>query len=228
MVDYRHFSFDKLKTKEFKHLWYLLFWPIYGIMFLGVERLWVRDFYTPIHCPLDDLIPFCEFFLIPYMFWFAFLVVIMVYTLLFDPDNFVKFMQFIMITYSATILIYLIFPNCQELRPVVFERDNIFTRFMEGFYKFDTNTNVCPSIHVIGSVAVALSAWNTEHFKSKKWRIAFWAVAVLISVSTVFLKQHSVIDILAAIPLCVVAGIIVYRKETTVPTKEFEMEKAKL
>ena len=67
-------------------------------------------------------------------------------------------MQFIIITYSAAILIYMRFPNCQELRPLVFERDNILTRFMAGFYQFDTNTNVCPSVHVIGSAAVMFCA----------------------------------------------------------------------
>ena len=51
-------------------------------------------------------------------------------------------MKFIMVSYSVAMLIYILFPNCQELRPLAFERDNIFTRFLEGFYQFDTNTNV--------------------------------------------------------------------------------------
>lgn len=40
-----------------------------------------------------------------------------------------KLMKFIIITFSVTILIYLVFPTCQELRPATFERDNIITRF---------------------------------------------------------------------------------------------------
>lgn len=62
MVDYRNFRFSKLNTPEFQHLKYLVFWPIFGVLFLIVERLWIRDHYTSIHCSLDDLIPFCEFF----------------------------------------------------------------------------------------------------------------------------------------------------------------------
>lgn len=212
MVDYRAFRFSKLNTPAFKHLWYLLYWPLYGLAFLTVERLWLRGSYYPIHCALDDRIPLCEYFLIPYMFWFVFLVGIHLYTLLFDVPSFVKLMRFIMVSYTIAIVVYILFPNCQELRPTEFARDNVFTRFLANFYQFDTNTNVCPSIHVIGSVAVAVAAWNTKGLNTPVWRTVFAATAVLISVSTVFLKQHSVIDLLAAIPVCLIAYWVAYRK----------------
>ncbi|MCM1181659.1 MAG: phosphatase PAP2 family protein, partial [Clostridium sp.] len=95
---------------------------------------------------------------------------------------------------------------------MVFERNNIFTHFMQGFYQFDTNTNVCPSIHVIGSVAVMICAWHSKHFKTTGWKITFGVTALLISVSTVFLKQHSVLDIAAAIPICFVTYWVVYKR----------------
>lgn len=210
IVDYRHFRFGKLNTPEFAHLKYLLFWPIFGLMFLTVERLWIRDYYIPIHCPLDDMIPFCEYFLIPYLFWFVFLIGIHLYTLFFDTESFKKVMKFIIVSYSLAMLIYILFPNCQELRPLTFERDNIFTRFLSEFYQFDTNTNVFPSLHVIGSAAVMVSAWNSKHFHTPGWRIVFGVTAVLISVSTVFLKQHSVLDVFAAVPICILAYCVAY------------------
>lgn len=218
-VDYRKFRLDKLNTPEFEHLKYLLYWPAYGLFFLTVERLWIRASYFPIHCALDDAIPFCEYFLIPYLFWFVFLVGIQIYGLLYDVEAFKKMMKFVMVSYSIAMLVYILFPNCQELRPLSFERDNIFTRFLAGFYQFDTNTNVCPSVHVIGSVAVALCAWSSKHFSTPGWRAAFTVTALLISVSTVFLKQHSVLDVVAAIPVCIVAYMVVYqakKKKTSV------------
>ena len=213
IVDYRKFRFSKLNTSEFEHLKYLAYWPVFGLLFLTVERLWIRERYYPVSCPLDDRIPFCEYFLIPYLFWFVFLAGIHVYTLLYDTESFKKLMKFIIVSYSAAMLIYILFPNCQELRPVIFERDNIFTHFIERFYQFDTNTNVCPSIHVIGSVAVMLCEWNSRHFNTKGWRIAFGLAALLISISTIFLKQHSVVDIIAAIPICVIAYMVSFRKD---------------
>lgn len=216
MVDYRGFRLSKLNTPEFEHLKYLLYWPVFGILFFTVERLWIRPDYFPIHCPLDDMIPFCEAFLIPYLFWFVFLVGIHAYGLLFDIESLKRMMKFIMVSYSIALLVYIVFPNCQELRPSAFERDNILTRIIVGFYQFDTSTNVCPSIHVIGSVGVAACAWNSKHFSTSGWRAAFSVTALLISISTVFMKQHSVIDVLIAVPVCVAAYAAAYG----VPRKE--------
>ncbi len=213
LVDYRKFRFSKLNTPEFSHLKYLIFWPIFGIAFLTLERLWIRDYYFPMYCPLDDAIPFCEYFVFFYLLWFVALVGMLVYSALLDVRSFRKMMQFIIITYSAATVIYILFPNCQELRPEVFPRDNLLTRFMAGFYQFDTNTNVCPSLHVIGAAAAMFCGWHSKHFHSLGWRIVFGVCALLISLSTVFLKQHSVLDILAAVPICLIAYFIVYKRK---------------
>lgn len=147
-----------------------------------------------------------------YRYPFVFLIGIHLYTLLFDVESFKKMMKFIIVSYSLTMMIYILFPNCQELRPLAFERDNIFTRFLSGFYQFDTNTNVCPSLHVTGSVAVMAAAWNSKHFHTPRWKITFGVTAGLISVSTVFPKQHSVLNVFAAVPICVLAYYVAYAK----------------
>ncbi|MBQ7875361.1 MAG: phosphatase PAP2 family protein [Oscillospiraceae bacterium] len=211
-VNYRNFRLNKLSSPEFSHLKLLLYWPVYGVLFLYVERFYQVDYYYPMHCFLDDMIPFCEFFLIPYLFWFVFLIGIHLYTLLYDVDSFKRLMKYIIITYTAAIIIYFIFPTCQELRPSVFERSNLFTGFLEGFYVFDTNTNVCPSVHVIGSLAVMFTAWNTKGLEAPKWKIAFGIMALLICMSTVFLKQHSILDVFAAIPICAIAYPLCFGK----------------
>lgn len=212
MIDYRKFRLRKLNDPEFSHLKLLLFWPVYGLVFLGLERFVSRDYYT-VYCPLDSQIPFCEFFLLPYLFWFVFLVGMLLYLLLFDVPGFRKYMWFIILTYSATCLIYILWPTKQELRPDTFARDNVLTRFMAWFYTFDTNTNVCPSLHVIGSLAVAAAAWNTPRFAKPLWRAVFCLAALSICVSTVFLKQHSVLDIPPAVALCALAYWPVYRRK---------------
>ena len=221
MIDYRKFRFEKRNSPEFKHLKLLLFWPIYGLVFLVLERGLSLQYHT-VYCPLDDKIPFCEFFLIPYYFWFIFLIGMLVYTLLYDINCFKQYMVFIIITYSVTCMIYLLYPTSQELRPVQFERQNILTEIISFLYVFDTNTNVCPSLHVIGSFAVLFASWHTPRFQTVGWRVFFWVCTILISISTVFLKQHSVIDIIAAVPLCAVAYPIAFykRKQTTIQKVE--------
>lgn len=203
MIDYRKFRFSKLNTPQFSHLWLLLYWPFYGLAFLFVERISTDRAWRVMHCALDDLIPFCEYFVIPYMLWFVYLIGMLLYTLLCDIPAFKRLMWFIIFTYTVTILIYLVYPTCQNLRPTSFDRDNIFTRFLTYFYQFDTNTNVNPSIHVIGSLGVMFTSWHTKRFeKSVPWKMAFAVFGVLICISTVFIKQHSAIDIACAVLLC--------------------------
>ena len=135
-VDYRQFRFSRLNTPEFSHVWLLLYWPIFGLGFSYVERFYPVAHYINMHCALDDLIPFNEWFLIPYMFWFVYLIGAVAYTFFFDVPGFRRMMRFVMITYSVTLIIYFLFPTCQMLRPEVFPRDNALTRFIAGFYAF--------------------------------------------------------------------------------------------
>jgi hypothetical protein len=222
MVDYRKLTWKGLFTPEFSHLRLLLYWPVFGVLFLILERFWIRDSYFVTYCPLDDKIPFCELFVIPYFFWFLFLIGIHVYTLLFDVETFRKLMRYIMLTYTASLVVYILFPNCQQFRPESMPRDNVLTAVVSFLYSFDTNTNVCPSLHVIGSMAVQSAAWNSRHFSTRPWRIAFTVTAVLISISTLFLRQHSVVDLLAAVPICYFAYVRVYGKH-----KQYVEERAK-
>lgn len=167
--------------------------------------------YYPVYCGLDDIIPFCEWALIPYLFWFVFLIGTLVYTFFVDVPAFRRMMYFVIVTYTITVLIYLFFPTCQNLRPEAFVRNNLLTRFIELFYSFDTNTNVCPSLHVIGSVAAMFGLWDCKALQSVGWKIAATSIAVCISLSTVFMKQHSIMDVLAALPVCFFGWWIAYK-----------------
>ncbi|MBQ2863537.1 MAG: phosphatidic acid phosphatase [Clostridia bacterium] len=204
MIDYKGFTLSKIKEQQYSHLLLLVFWPIYAIAFYTLELGLPGRIYFPVESVLDAYIPFCEWFFIPYLFWFLYLAGMVVYGCLFDSFAFRRYMYFIMVSYTVTIFIYVLFPTCQNLRPAAFDRDNILTRMIAGFYEYDTNTNVCPSIHVLGSFGVLYGAWHTKHFSTKFWRGTLSLVTVVVSMSTVFMKQHSVIDVFAALVLCVV------------------------
>lgn len=209
MVDYRKLRASNITSPEFRHLLLLLYWPIYGLTFLILERGLTLT-YHPVESALDAKIPFCEYYVIPYYFWFIFLIGIHFYTAFFDIAAFKKLMYFIMITYTVTTVIYLFYPTRQELRPAEFERNNIFIVIVKALYDFDTNTNVCPSIHVIGSFAVLFTSRHCKRFKTFWWQLGFISATVLICLSTVFLKQHSIIDIWAALAVCAAAYPFAY------------------
>ena len=189
----------------------LLFWPIFFLIFTYAENDFPAAYYFPMHCRLDDLIPFCEWFVIPYVVWFPFVGGMAAFLLLRDPPAYRRMMRFIILTYSAALLVFFLFPTCQQLRPVLFLRGNPLIRMTAAIYANDTSTNVCPSIHVIGSLAVWLAARDTRQIPAFLRRVVIPATAVLISVSTVFLKQHSALDVLAAAAVCGAAFPLVYR-----------------
>ncbi|MCQ2441199.1 MAG: phosphatidic acid phosphatase [Clostridia bacterium] len=224
--DYRGFRLNKLTNPEYKHILLLLYWPFYGLMFLILERF-VHIEHHVITSPLDKYVPFCEYFVIPYYFWFVFMFWIMVYSFFYDVDAFKKFSWFVIITYTIALLTYIIYPNEQQLRPDSFERSNIFTYITSLLYFSDTNTDVCPSVHIIGSLATMFTAWHSKRYGTALWRISFFVMTVIICASTLFLKQHSFTDVFAGIIVSIVVYPFIYlrKKNKTDNTHTEEKEK---
>jgi len=118
----------------------------------------------------------------------------------------------LMLGMSTCLLFYYIFPNAQSLRPDEFARSNIFTDIVRVIYTSDTNTNVLPSIHVYNSIAVHSAFANCYTFKEKRgWRNASLVLCILICLSTMFLKQHSFLDVIAGFGLYGVYSGLVYK-----------------
>lgn len=217
-VNYLELRPGNLLSEKFRHLLLLLYWPFYCVVFMFLEHTYPKymsslgkEFHV-MHCALDDIIPFNEIFLVPYMFWFLYIIFVLLYTLLYDVDAYNGMMTFVIITYTLSLIIYFTYPTIQHLRPTIFERDNFLTDYMRAFYNFDTNTNICPSVHVFGSFA---STFTIMHIKNAglKLKIAANIMNILICLSTVFLKQHSAIDVFVALPICLIAYFISFRFE---------------
>ncbi len=211
VVDYRQFRPSKLTDPQFSHLLFLLGWVGYFALYIITENFIPVENCYVVHSRLDDLIPFCEVFVIPYVFWYFLIIITLVYFALYNVDGFKKFMTFIIVTQIVAMAIYIIFPNRQDLRPEVFPRNNIFTQLVSLLYTADTNTNVCPSLHVAYSIGIA-SAWLKEKLVSIPWKVFVVVAAILICLSTAFIKQHSVVDAFVALPMCLLAEGIAYRK----------------
>lgn len=210
VVDYREFRFSRLSDPEFLHLKYLLGWVGYfALYFLTETFIPVENCYV-VHSRLDDIIPFCEVFVVPYVGWYLLIVVSLLYFALYNPKSFIKLQSFIIITQVVAMTVYILFPTMQDLRPTEFERNNIFTDIVGLLYTFDTNTNVCPSLHVGYSIGIA-SVWLKEKEASRGAKIFVTVFVVLVCMSTAVIKQHSVIDAFAAIPMCLFAEIVVFK-----------------
>ena len=206
-VDYRGFSLRKLNDPRFSHLKLLGGWLVYFAMYLITEYLNPNNSGTAVSCSLDYKIPFLEIFVIPYVGWYLLIALSLLYFALYNVENFKRLQIFIIVTQVAAMIIYITFPNFQPLRPDVYPRDNFLTDIVALLQTADTNSNVCPSLHVAYSIGIA-SIWLKE--KDAKWWIKTLIVifCILVCLSTAFIKQHSVIDGLVAIPVCILAEVI--------------------
>ena len=216
VVNYREFRLSKLNDPRFSHLKWLLGWVFYFAAYFLTEALIPVENCHVIHCALDDIIPFCEYFVVPYVFWYILIVGSLLYFLLYNVDSFKNLQKYFIVTQVVAVIVYIVYPNCQNLRPESFANENIFTWMVGFLYSADTNTGVCPSLHCAYSIGIA-SVWLKEKDVSKWFKALIVVLAILICMSTAFIKQHSVVDFVAAIPVCILAEFLIYRKSYYAP-----------
>lgn len=216
VVDYREFRFSRLNEPRFSHIKLLAGWIFYFSMYFITENLIPPERCTPIHCALDDLIPFNEFFVIFYVGWYFLIFGSLLYTFLYKIENFRRLQIYIMVTQAVAMLCYVLWPSRQDLRPEVFARDNVLTQLIAFIYSFDTSTGVCPSLHVGYSLGVLSVAWKDKDIPG--WGKALLLfVVIMICLAVCFVKQHSVLDVLAALPLCLLAECVTFGKSYWLP-----------
>ena len=203
---------DSINTflEKNKHACLLLYLMIYFPWFHHLEKTVTTHFHV-IHVALDDYIPFCEYFIIPYLLWFAYVAWSVLYFYFKNKDEYFRLCGMLFSGMTIFLILSTIYPNGHYLRPVYFDHNNIFIQMVKMLYAADTPTNLFPSIHVYNSIAVNIAVWHSSNFKEKKWvRFGSSILMVLIILSTMFLKQHSVFDVVTGIVLSVFMYSLVY------------------
>lgn len=200
------------KIKQFikthPHMWWGLYLPVYLAMYFTVEHV-VTDNYWPTQTAIDNYIPFCEYFVIPYDSWSILLFVLGVFFIVKDPESFRRYMWFIAIAYTTATLFCFIVPNGQDLRPAVLPRQNFCTWLLQMTWAADNNANVFPSVHVLGVMAAISAMWHSPKMK-RVWQIIGTVWFTIIAASTLLVKQHAFIDLAAALVWGGVVYVIVY------------------
>ncbi len=200
----------KKLLKKYGHICVMSYGLVYMPWFLYLEKEVVRDYHV-MHVGLDDYIPFNEYFVIPYLLWFLYIALAVGYFFFTSRQDYYRLCSFLFTGMTICLLICTFFPNGTDLRPKVEADENFCSWLVSLIHRADTSTNVFPSIHVYNSVGVHCSIMNSPVLKEKKWlcRTSF-VLAVLICLSTVFLKQHSVVDLVGALILAYVMYPLVY------------------
>ena len=110
----------------------LSYFIVYLILFNYLEQRPVHSYHI-VHTVFDDMIPFCEIFIIPYLLWFPYVILTVAY-FLFLNKNKREYFQLIfnlMMGMTVFLIVSYVYPNAQHLRPTEFPRDNIFYRYGE-------------------------------------------------------------------------------------------------
>lgn len=187
----------------------LLYLPFYLLWFMWVEHHRFSH-YAVIHTVLDDRIPFIEVFVIPYYIWFVYVTATVVFLLFsFEIEDCYKNFFFLATGMTIFLIISTLFPNMHQLRPMAMPRDNVFTHLVQLIYATDTPANLWPSIHVYNSIGSMIAI---QHSKRVNWvgKIIGHIIGVSIILSTVFIKQHSVYDVLTAFIMAIVFYYVFY------------------
>jgi len=204
-----------LKKKQYAHVWLLLYFLIYLPWFAWLNTYTPqRPNATEIYCKLDDLIPFLEIFVIPYLLWFAYIAFGFVFLLFNSRNDFIRMCTFLYTGMTISLIIYMIFPNYQSLRIDynTLRRSNILTEAIRLLQTGDSPYDVFPSIHCLNSIGMNIALAKNKWFKKHPvCIIAATILSVLICLSTVFVKQHSVLDVIGALVLSVPLYWISYK-----------------
>jgi len=223
--------FLEFKKERLKHSYMFIYPIIYLICFFLLEQK-VEPEYI-IEFKLDSYIPFCEYFVIPYFMWFVYVAVtVAVFYFFLDIGDFYRMTCYLFTGMTIFLIVSFIVPNGLNIRPQTFPRDNFFTDLVKGLYKTDTSTNVFPSIHVFNSICVHIGIAKNKVLRKKPIIVnCSFILMVLIILSTMFIKQHSVLDVLSGIlmaivlyPVFYVHNIIPYRKSYSLGEKQISIK----
>lgn len=204
---------QQLWTKYHHAVPLILYAIIYLSWFSYLEQT-VKPPYRIIHLAVDDYIPFLEIFVVPYFLWFVYVAAAVLLLFFTDKAEYYRSCTFLFTGMTIFLIISTIWPNGHQLRPLVMPRENCFTDMILGLWKTDTPTNLWPSIHVYNSIGAHLAITHSKALENKKMvKIASLILAISIIFSTMFIKQHSVFDVLTAFAMSIVMYVAVYRTD---------------
>lgn len=205
----------KQLIKKYGHIWILSYGLIYLTWFAKLQSN-VGKPYHVIHAAPDDLIPFCEYFIVPYLLWFLYVSAAVVYFFFQNKEDYYRLCTFLFTGMTISLLVCTLYPNGTNFRPVIDPSENIFCRLVDLLWKIDPCINVFPSIHVYNSIGVHIAVCRSETLsKNRRLVNSSRILMLLICLATVFLKQHSVIDVAGSLMMAAVIYPIAYAPETS-------------
>ncbi|TJY40753.1 phosphatase PAP2 family protein [Cohnella pontilimi] len=189
-------SLRNIDWRKFAPLALMLVFPFLGLMYQWINKP-DQEVYMLVTA-LDRATPFVKFFAAPYAVWIFYIYVCLVY---FFRKNITVYYRGLLTYIVCALTCYLIYSVFQTTvpRPLV-TVDDPFTWLVSYIYNRDLPFNCFPSIHCFSSYMVMRLVW-TSSFRNK-WNVTLiTTMSTLIILSTLFVKQHVILDAVAGILL---------------------------
>lgn len=197
--------------KTHPEAWLALYWPFHLAFYEFWNKHTMTLNYHIIYSPLDDKIPFVEYFVLPYVTWFFYIAAVLIYFLAHNKRDYLRATFMVDTAMIVSTLICVVYPSVHELRPAVFENSNLCTKLVRLLYSTDNPAVIMPSMHTSVSVLLAVAIWTSESLRHCTWaKIGSAILSTLIVLSTVLIKQHSVLDLFAGLGMAAVICAVTY------------------
>ena len=166
---------------------------------------------TPTDHSIDHRIPLLPGFIYPYLLGLPMVIFMGVLLLWKDWRCYERYMFFIGIACMSALIFHLLLPTRHDLRPAVLPGRGLTIRLLRLLYKADSSANTCPSLHAVGLCAVCFAAWDSRKLRTPRLLFPIWGLSLLILLSSIWVKQSSLLDLLAAVLHSTAAYLVVYR-----------------
>ena len=165
---------------------------------------------------IDDKIPFVLVFIIPYVFWYLMLFIMPYKMYQKDKTNFYKYIITTILIVVIANIIFICYPTIVN-RPEI-SGNNILILLTKLIYSIDTPALNCfPSLHCGFSMLFILHIC-TSRKQSNSFKIFTLISSILVMASTLLIKQHVFIDLIAGDILSTIVYLII-RKDIKLTKK---------
>ncbi|NHM31038.1 phosphatase PAP2 family protein [Neobacillus terrae] len=175
------------------YLLLLSVWPVLGLIYQVLNEHPQKA--ADISTSFDHNIPFIPIFIIPYILWYAYMFVYLVYFCFKDTKVYIKTLIMIVLAELVCFTIYFFFQTTVP-RPDPQGNTQII-HLVKSIYANDQPYNCFPSIHVLTTFSIMLGSLNLQK-KHLLNTISIHLFGSLIIISTLFVKQHVILDMIGS------------------------------
>lgn len=144
--------------------------------------------------PIDNMIPFVSYFVVPYYLYAVFLL--LPFAVFWkDYKNYMVMALSLVAVLAISNVIFFAFQT-EVPRPDIQSTD-VFSKAVLAIYSTDNPVNAFPSLHVAVPTIVTLFIF----LRSRKFGLCLTPITILIILSTLFIRQHVIADVVGGLVL---------------------------